>query len=195
MRKHEISAKFNPIIASAIADGFYPCMTELTGSYSDVMGTQIVLAKGSERMVLWMEEHIGLGSRGVVSDVTLCASSFTLGAGESIESSYRWSTQWKEHIFWSETVYQVSEGRYRDDGWYTEDKAEAEQARVIRNERWKASFVGWSKDYEITDTLLRIVRKLKGFKTVARKNIRVWKHDGVWHIENTASRNEVTLSA
>lgn len=58
MKKNQISAKFNAIITNAISEGFYPCMTELTGSYSDVMGSQIVLAKGNERIVLWMEEHM-----------------------------------------------------------------------------------------------------------------------------------------
>jgi hypothetical protein len=195
MKKNEISAKFNTILSDAISEGFYPCMTELTGSYSDVMGTQMVLAKGNERMVLWMEERMSFGHRDEVASVTLYASRFALKSGEKTEWDYRWSDQWKEHIVWSETVYQVSEGRHSDDAWYSEDKAEAEQARATRTERWQESYRDGRKDYELTDSLLRIVRKVKGFKSVARKNIRVWKYNGVWHIENTASRNSVLLSA
>jgi hypothetical protein len=195
MKKNEISATFNGIIANAISEGFYPCMTELTGSYSDVMGSQIVLAKGNERMVLWMEEQMSFGHRDEVSSVTLYAARFALKSGERTEWDYRWSTQWKEHIVWSEVVYQVSEGRHNDDGWYSEDKDEAEQARNIRVSRYSAKSVCRVKEYEANDNLMRIVRKVKGFKSVARKNVRVWKYNDVWHIENTASGNKVALSA
>lgn len=197
MKKNEISAKFNAILANAISEGFYPCMTELTGSYSDVMGSQIVLAKGNERMVLWMEERESYGHRDEVASVTLYASRFTLGADETTEWDYRWSTQWKEHIVWSETVYRVSEGRHSDDSWYVENKGEAEEARTVRHERWSASpkSISRVKEYEVNDGIMRIVRKVKGFKSVARKNVRVWKYNGIWHIENTASGNKVTLSA
>lgn len=197
MKKSEISAKFSAILANAISEGFYPCMTELTGSYSDVMGSQIVLAKNNERMVLWMDEKESYGHRDEVASVTLYASRFTLKAGETTEWDYRWSTQWKEHIFWSETVYRVSEGRHSDDSWYVEDKDEAEKARTLRSERWAASprSISRVKEFEITDELYRIVRKVKGFKSIARKNVRVWKCNGVWHIENTKTRNYVTISA
>lgn len=197
MKKSEISAKFNDVLTSALAEGFYPCMTELAGSYSDVEGTQWVLAKGRERIVLWMEGRESYGHRDEVASVTLYASRFTIKAGESTEWDYRWSTQWKEHIVWSETVYRVSEGRHSDDSWYTEDKAEAEQARTIRTERWSASVRSISRvrEYEVTDRLMRTVRKVRGFKSVPRKNVRVWKYNGIWHIENTASGNKVTLSA
>lgn len=195
MKKNEISAKFNTILANAITEGFYPCMTELTGSYSDVMGSQIVLAKGNERIVLWMEENIVFGRSEEANSVTLYASRFELKAGESTEWDYRWSTQWKEHIVWTETVYQVSEGRHSDDGWYSEDKTEAKQASSIRTKRWSAKSVSRTKEYEVTDSLMRIVRKVRGFKSVARKNVRVWKCNGIWHIENIASGNKVTLSA
>lgn len=197
MKKNEISAKFNAILASAISEGFYPCLTELTGSYSDVMGSQIVLAKNNERMVLWMEETESYSRRDDVASVTLYASRFTIKAGESTDWKYCWPAQWKEHTFWSETVYRVSEGRHSDDSWYTEDKDEAERACTLRSERWAASprSISRVKEYEVTDSLMRIVRRVKGFKSVARKNVRVWKHNGVWHIENTASGNRVTLSA
>lgn len=195
MKKNEISAKFNAILSDAISEGFYPCMTELTGSYSDVMGTQIVLAKDNERMVLWMEEQESYGHRDEVASVTLYAARFALKADERTDWNYRWSHDWKEHIVWSETVYRVSEGRHSDDSWYSEDKAEAEQARTTRTERWSAKYRSSRKDYELTESLLRIIRKVKGFKSVARKNIRVWKYNGVWHIENTVSRNIVLLSA
>lgn len=195
MKKSEISAKFNTILSDAISEGFYPCMTELTGSYSDVMGTQMVLAKGNERMVLWMEEQESYSVRKEVASVTLYAARFTLKAGERTEWSYRWSHDWKEHTFWSETVYRVSEGRHSDDSWYSEDKAEAEQARATRTERWSAKSVSRTKEYEVDNRLMGIVRKVKGFKSVARKNVRVWKYGTTWHIENTASGNRVALSA
>lgn len=197
MKKSEISAKFTAIISDAISEGFYPCMTELTGSYSDVMGTQMVLAKGNERMALWMEEQESYSLRKEVASVTLYAARFTLKAGERTEWNYRWSKDWKEHTFWSETVYRVSEGRHSDDAWYSEDKGEAEQARTTRHERWSASprSISRVKEYEVNDNLMRIVRRVKGFKSVARKNVRVWKCNGVWHIENTASGNKVALSA
>lgn len=195
MKKNEISAKFNAILTDAISEGFYPCMTELTGSYSDVMGTQMVLANGNERMVLWMEEQESYSRREEVASVTLYAARFTLKAGECTDWNYRWSNDWKEHTFWTETVYRVSEGRHSDDSWYSEDKTVAEQARNIRSERWSAKSVNRTKEYEVSDSLMRIVRKVKGFKSVARKNVRVWKYDNVWHIENTASGNRVALSA
>lgn len=195
MKKNEISAKFNAILSDAISEGFYPCMTELTGSYSDVMGTQMVLAKNNERMVLWMEEQGSYVYRDEVASVTLYAARFALKADECTDWNYRWSKDWKEHVIWSETVYRVSEGRHSDDSWYSEDKSQAEKARCLRTLRWSAKPHGGRKDYEVTDSLMRIVRKVKGFKSIARKNVRVWKYNGVWHIQNVASGNEVCLSA
>lgn len=196
MKKNEISAKFNDILTKAISEGFFPCMTELTGSYSNVMGSQIVLAKGNERIVLWMEENeVYLSSGNEPFSVTLYASRFTLNDGESVERSHYWSTQWKEHIVWSETVYRVSDRGWHGEGWYSNSEKEAREAEAVRFSRWEHKSVSCTKEYEVTDRLMSIVRKVKGFKTVARKNVRVSKCRNVWYIENVASGNRVTLSA
>ena len=56
MKKSDISAKFAPYVADAISEGFAPCLTELSGSYSGIMGYQMVFAKGNGRIVMWMEQ-------------------------------------------------------------------------------------------------------------------------------------------
>ncbi len=194
MKKHEISGLFTSHITDAITEGFAPCMTELTGSYSDVMGNQMVFAKGDERIIMWMEGE-ERRFRNAIPHVTLYMARIKLGNGESLECSYHWSHEWKEHVVYTKRVYLMSYGLWRD-AWYTTDEEEAMAARNKHRERYANSDRPHAcKDFEMTDRLFAIVRKLKGFKTVKRENVRVWKCNGAWHIENTKSKNEAVLSA
>lgn len=194
MKANEITSKFTDAITAAIAEGFTPCMSELTGSYSDVEGTQWVLAKGRERIVLWQEKEGGFG--GETERINLYGARFELAEGESTEWNYHWSHDWKEHLFMSETVYRVDD-RWRGEAWYSEDEADATEARDVRSIRRKARDSHDCYDYrEVTDKMLRIVRKLKGFKSVKRDNIKARKlNGGGWEFRNVASGNTVRLSA
>lgn len=195
MRVNEITSKFTDTITAAIAEGFTPCMSELTGSYSDVEGTQWVLAKGRERIVLWQEKEGSFFDEGT-ERIFLYGARFELANSESTEWNYHWSHNWKEHLFMRETVYRVDD-RLRGEGWYSEDEADAIEASAVCSIRRKAK--GYSGRYErreVTDQMLRIIRKISGFKTVKRDNIRAFKLNGVgWEFRNVASGNTVRLSA
>ncbi len=197
MKKHEISGLFTSHVTDAINEGFVPCMTELTGSYSDVMGTQMVFAKGDERIIMWMEEkdNFGLYNEDAPSNVTLRVARISLGYGETLENSYCWPRDWKRHVVHEQAVYRVSDRSWKGD-WYSASEEEAREAMRKRRERfYLRGSDGLYRDYEMTDRLFAIVRRLKGFKTVKRQSVRVWKYNGVWHVENTKSGNEVTLAA
>ncbi len=194
MKRNEISGLFTSHVIDAINEGFDPCMTELTGSYSNVMGSHMVFAKGSERIVMWIEEE-ERRVRNVVPHATLYVARIELGNDKSLERSYYWPHEWKENVVYTKKVYLMSHGVWSD-AWYTTDEEEAIAARNKHRERYANSDRPYvCKEFEMTDRLFAIVRKLKGFKTVKRENVRVWKCNGVWHIENTKSKNVSTLSA
>lgn len=187
MRLNELSQAFAPVFDREVMYGFRPCLTELTGAYSDVFGTQLVLGKDNERIILWMEREFK--SR---PTVTLYAARITLEDGQTLRNNAcHWPNQWKEHVYWKATFYCVSD---EGEGWYSENPADAEGAALKRRARHKAVRVPCVKRYELTDRLLSIVRRVRGFKTVKRDLIEVFRYsDGRWVIRNAKTRNEVCL--
>lgn len=186
MRLSEISEVFAPVFERAVRRGFYPCLTELTGAYSDVCGTQLVLGMGNERIILWMEREFKHHPM-----VVLYAAHIVLEDGQTLRSACHWPNQWKEHVYWRHIFYCVSE---KGEGWYSDNPADAEGAahkRIVRREQSRMLRI---KRYELSDRLLSIVRRVRGFKTVNRDLIEVFKYsDGRWVIRNTKTRNEACL--
>ena len=189
MKKHEISKALTNHISDAIANGFYPCMTELRGSYSGVEGSQMVFAKDNERMVFWMEYTAGYGS---YATITAYVAHIALKKGESMEWHYNWPDNWKEHAIWSKKFYEV------DNDWYSENEQDAKDAESKRHERYgnKTSNWGWH-NVEVTDGIYGIARRLKGFKTIKRENLKVRRHAdrAAWIFINANSGNSVTVQA
>lgn len=193
MKKNELSAKFSPYVASAIAEGFAPCMTELSGSYSGVLGSQIVLAKGRERIVMWMEEKCGCRLEDEPDTVTLFVARFALAKGETTEFHYMWPADWKKHLVAQMSFYEVSP---RKTGWYVEDIEEARRAREVHVARYDHRFYSTRfREYEVTDKLLAIARRLNGFKTIRRENLHVYKTGGTWVFQNKKSHREACVGA
>lgn len=188
MRKHEISKLAQEQVAAIIADGFVIDLMELTGSYSDVEGTQAVFAKGSERVVMWCERHDDYRSP---ESVTLRMARFDVTSEKNLGWGFHWSSEWAEHVYFEATAWKVGED------WYTTDEAEAERCRKLSFERYR-NRGDWRKvrKLELTDGLLAIVRRVKGFKSVRRDDIEVTKKgSNSWTIRNTASGNKVTICA
>ena len=183
MKKQELSRMFNPYIAEIMAEGFYLCMTELKGGYGFV-GQQTCFAKGRERVVLWIDsERTEDEERPYDNDIILRAARFTLEDGETTESHYNWPSQWSEHTVWEKTVYEI-------------DMA----MRKKHFERRRSDVSRWINDtveFEMTDKLLAIVRRVGGFKTAPRKNIKVMKHvrKNRWVIKNVKSGFTATVHA
>lgn len=193
MKKNEISAKFNKHLAAAIAEGFAPSMTELRGSYSGVCGAQIVLAKGNERIIMWMEERHDYGDHNAPDTVSLFVARFALAKGETCEWNYMWPQDWKQHLIDEMTVYEVSARR---DGWYVEDADEAARAKETHISRYDNRYrANAPRPVEVTDQLLAIVRRKRGFKTVKPENLAVIKVGKRWVFTNTLSRREVVVGA
>lgn len=193
MKKNDLSTKFNDRLANALAEGFSPCLTELCGAYSGLLGHQIVLAKGNERMVMWMEENNYYGNDEVPDTVNLYVSRFSLGKGETTEFHYTWPNQWKEHLVDEMVVYEVSGRR---NGWYVEDEDEAIRAKQIHRSRYGNRYRSRNfRELEVTDQLLGIARRLKGFKTIRRENLKVVKNHKHWLFINKVSKREVCVGA
>lgn len=198
MRKNEVSKGFAKVMMDAMSEGFYPDMVELTGSYSDVEGRQAVLMKDDERIVMWMERCGRSWDSTDPERIVLRAARFAIEGEDDMDWKYRWSKSWKEHVFFEDVVWRVA----RD--WYVKDENEAVAALLKRRERVGshmyvnggdgAKFIGNGR-HELTDELLAIVRRVKGFKTVKRENIEVFKSGTAWRIKNVASGNEAFLSA
>lgn len=199
MKKHEISKVLSGIVLEAIAEGYSIAFGELRGSYSDCEG-QTVLAKGRDRLIVWASASRDFRSE----SITVYAAKVRLGTvGEgaysrpqSLDYDFHWSDDWKKGLMFQKTFYRVGS---REDDWYVESESEAQAAAQKHHDRCKARRVTTSRELEVTPSLLKVVRKLKGFKTVkaenvsVRKNYNDWTHEYEYVIRNTKSGNTVRL--
>ena len=203
MKKMDIAAKMSESVTLLLLDGYQLSLTELTGGRGYGAG-YTVLARGNEREIIFITkrcEDIECedGRERMFSTITITRSHIELGKGETLEHNYMWSSDWEEHAVESYKFWCIDEWGNRD--WYTESFEEALSCRMKSRERNCARFTSCNvKDFEVTDELMRIVRKVKGFKTVRRDDVRVWKKVGYngsaeYIIDNTRSGNRVTLSA
>lgn len=185
MRKHEISKLAQEQVAAIMAEGFVIDLMELTGSYTDAEGTQAVFAKGSERVVMWCERHDDYRSP---ESVTLRMARFEVTAERNLDWGYHWSHEWAERTYFEATAWKVGED------WYTTDEAEAIRCRELSLERHRNARTRDTRKLEMTDGLLAIVRRVKGFKSVRRDSIVVTKMRGNrWEVRNMASGNRVVI--
>ena len=185
MRKAEITKLAQEQVASLMADGFCIDLMELTGSYSDVEGTQAVFAKGNERVVMWCKSR---NDYRAPESITLRMARFAVTAEKNLDWGFSWSSEWEPHVFFEATVWKVG------DDWYTTDEAEATRCRELSIARYRSRYEDGGRKLELTDGLLSIVRRVKGFKSVRRDDICVTKKSGNrWEIRNTASGNRVVI--
>lgn len=187
MKKHEISQWFTQHVAEIIAEGFAPCMDELTGSYSDVYGSQMVFAKGNERVIMWMAKSYGYGELPVV-EIARNVARITLADGESLDRTYYWSSDWREHITATSSVHEVTET------WYTESREEAEEAERKRLERFEASFVSEAHALTVTSRLVKAVRRMSGFKSIRIRDLMVLRVRSGYVVKNTRTMSQRVIS-
>ena len=193
MKKQDLNRKFDEHVINAMQEGFTLCLNDLTGSYSGVMGTQACFAKGSERIIMWMEEEHDY-NEGIVT-VHCYVARIELAEGQDLRFNYTWPSDWKEHLVSDECVYTRSS--WWNDPWYFDTRDEAITASNLHVERAMARSVASIREVELTDKLLSIVRRIKGFKTVDSRYIRVLRSNAhkAWEIQNTRSGYSVTLKA
>lgn len=188
MKASEITKILNEHLAQALSDGF-SISYELRGSYSGVYGYTL-LAKGNERVMLWLEEdRERLGSHTYTDTMSAKVGRFTLSKGERIDTSHMWPSCWG--CVWERKFYNIGRARGR---WYVEDVNEVLRVGRLREERWYARHVNArEKSFEITPKVLRAARKLRGFKTIKSENLKAVKRGGRYYVRNTRSGNEVRL--
>lgn len=185
MKRAEIARLAQGQVASLIAEGFCIDLMELTGSYSDVDGTQAVFAKGNERVVMWCERKGGYGEP---EGITLRMARFSVNAEKNLRWGFHWSDEWAPHVFFEAIVWKVG------DDWYTADESEAVRCHKLSAERYRNRRGNGEREVKLTDGLLAIVRRVKGFKSVRRGDIRVVKMRGNrWEIRNVTSGNRVVI--
>ena len=76
--------------------------------------------------------------------------------------------------------------------FYSESYEEVLSAIQLRRERINASLIKTEKDIT-SDNMIAAAKKVKGFRSVPKKNIRVIKRFNTYTIENTASRTTKKL--
>ena len=192
MKRNEISKLAQGEVMALMANGFTICLDELTGSYSDVEGTQVVFARGDERVVMWTEREHGSFSRKVLPQLVLKLARFTNTEGKNTDWGLHWPHEWDEHVYAEWVAYRIAED------WYTLDKAEAEACRQKSYERHDARYIpSFPRNVEITDDLWRIVKKVRGFKSAKRDDVEIKKDPNVnaWTFRNVKSGTSVYLCA
>ncbi len=166
MKKTELGKKFNPVIAELMEEGFILSPTELRGGYG-LFGQQICLAKGLERVVLWMEKDSRKEEDekwSYIDEVHVYAARFTIEDERDIELKFGWPKNWAEHLFMDEVFYEVER-----DEWYIDNLEEYKRIRVLQAKRSSSRGYRWQKSsetFKMNDKLLSICRKFEGFKKV-----------------------------
>lgn len=202
MHESEIGQVAKPWIDEWVADGFYPSMTELTGSYSEVDGLQVIFAKGKERRIVWLERnrsHYGHSRR----ILTLYVAYITLPAGETtLENSHYWAKDWKAKSYRLEsvTLYGI-ESNFKS--WYTTDKDEWDEMCRRQDERMdrRRTTNPHHRDIKVTTEWLKLARKFKGFKSIRRADLNIRRVnnayssniDHSWRFINNRSGNSVCV--
>lgn len=186
---------FVPFINDAISEGYTPVV--MTDNSFGSRGCQ-VWQRGNDYITLWADEQYGMDVEGVnsVNVLTLSVARFTVPMGTSLRScGLDWCDKWEKHIVASKTMYDV-DATHRD-RWWVEDIETVRRARDTRYERLMARRTScvW-RELPLTDELLAIVRRVKGFKTVDSRHITVTKklYESTWWITNTKSGNYVCKS-
>ena len=125
--------------------------------------------------------------------MSLLVARFALKKGETCDFHHMWPQDWKKHLVAQMTVYEVIPCRA---GWYVEDADEAAHAIEVRRSRYgNRHYASNFREYEVNDNLLRIARKLRGFKTIRRENLHVCKSGSRWVFQNKVSHREVCIGA
>ena len=166
-------------------DGYQLSLTELTGAYGVDTG-YVVLAKGNAREIIWTDEEREYiecpdGRERMFTSVGIFRSHIELGQNETLKWNYSWPNKWAEHVVESYKVWCIDEFGNRD--WYTESFDEALAARMKHLDRalnYRAVDAIECREFEMTDALLRIVRKVSGFKSAKRGDVRVSKFPKKW---------------
>lgn len=196
MRRIDANRWFVPFIEKAIEDGFAPEVDSWGGGAN---GSQ-VWRKGRECIVIWADNHdtVCLDERHSVRTLVLSVARMTLESADPLSADWkhRWSSSWEEHVIASKTYYSVT---YRyDASWWVEDVEDARAACETRKRRRDARSVNnqW-QELALTDGLLAIARKVRGFKTVDSRHIHVYRRrlENSWKFWNSRSDNEVIVSA
>lgn len=185
---------FVPFINDAISEGYTPAV--MTDRSFGSRGCQ-VWQRGRDYITLWADESHRMDVEGVdsVNVLTLSVARFTVPMGTSLRScGLDWCDKWEKHTVASKTLYDV-DALYRD-RWWVEDIETVRKARETRYERLMARRTSavW-RELPLTDELLAIVRKVKGFKTVDSRYIAVEKcpDANAWRITNRKSGNSTVV--
>lgn|GEM_PF-5827527 len=185
---------FTPYIVAAIECGFTP---EFDGC-GGCDGKQI-WRRGRECLILWADNHNNFTLDGICSvrTHTMYVSRLTLATDAPLanDSVNRWRDTWERHVVASKVYYAVA--ARSDADWWTDDLDVVRRARETQAARRVARRINHhSKTLPLTDELLAIVRRVKGFKTVDSRHITVTKkpYESTWWITNTKSCNYVCKS-
>lgn len=182
---------FVPFINDSIIEGYTPVV--MTDRSFGSKGCQ-VWQRGRDYIALWCDESHRMDVDGVsnVSVLTMSVARFTTPIGTDLRScGLDWCDKWEKYTVASKTLYNI-DALYRDN-WWVEDLEAVRKAREVRSERNMARYAHCSRwrVLPLTDELLAIVRRVKGFKTVDSRYITVEKlpNESAWRITNRKSGN------
>ena len=81
-----------------------------------------------------------------------------------------------------------------DGDWYGTEE-EAKKAEEVRRARWNARHTYMTrKEFKVTERVMSAVHKVVGFKTIKAENVKVYRIERYYYIENTKSGRKVSYS-
>lgn len=174
MKLQDIMAETNVILRAYAETGFYADFDSPRALHGGLLGVPCYLRRGNRRAVIWCESgndssECDATRSGTIyyHKVTYKVADFTVTDEKRYRHFDACPNFWAKHVYIEKTYYQIGED------WYTEDFQELVRCRCIAADRAAARGICLTKYRKMTIPLLRVARKLKGFKTAPMENISV----------------------
>lgn len=180
MKKSDAMATMTNKVSELLADGWNIAF-DLRGTYSNIAG-YMTFARGDRRAIVYVEETPDYGAK--VGKLRVACAEIVLGKEETLERNYLWPTDWDKHITEERAFYKVANW---DGDWYGTEE-EAKKAEEVRRARWNARHTYMTrKEFKVTERVMSAVHKVVGFKTIKAENVKVYRIERTYYIENTKS--------
>lgn len=168
MKLQDIMRHTSKWVRTYVEEGYYADLDAPRSSYSGVSGTPFYLRKGKARVVIWAE--IAHDNRGEMffETLTLTVAAFEVEDEERYRYHRSGPDYWRGHAVSSYVYYRIG------GDWYTESFPKLVACAGKRRSRRQLDPYRYGchrENVPLTIPLLKVARKLKGFKTCPMENI------------------------
>ena len=172
MKLQDIMAETSGIIRAYAETGFYADFDSPRALHCGLLGVPTYLRRGNRRVVIWCESESTSSKCSATRSGSIYYHkvSWKLADFEP-EDEKRYGMFdagprfWNKHLVVEKVYYEVG------NDWYTDDFDELVRCRTIHADRVATHVICLTEFPKLTVPMLKVARKLKGFKTCPMENI------------------------